>query len=69
MTKITLDDIEYDSEDFNKNQAMTYKDLINNNNVTIGIQYQLNSLNVVRDILVKKLKISLVGETLDDNEQ
>tara|TARA_R100001377_G_scaffold61678_1_gene37637 strand:- start:245 stop:454 length:210 start_codon:yes stop_codon:yes gene_type:complete len=69
MTKITLDDIEYDSEDFNENQAITYKDLINNNNVTIGIQYQLNSLNVVRDILVKKLKISLVGETLDDNEQ
>ena len=69
MTKITPDDIEYDSEDFNENQAITYKDLINNNNVTIGIQYQLNSLNVVRDILVKKLKISLVGETLDDNEQ
>ena len=68
MTKITLDDIEYDSEDFNEDQATTYKELINNNNVTVGIQYQLNSLNVVRDLLVKKLKTSLVDETVDDNE-
>jgi len=68
MTKITLDDIEYDSEDFNEDQATTYRELINNNNVTVGIQYQLNSLNVVRDLLVKKLKTSLVGETVDDNE-
>jgi len=68
MTKITLDDIEYDSEDFNEDQATIYKELINNNNVTVGIQYQLNSLNVVRDLLVKKLKTSLVGETVDDNE-
>ena len=68
MTKITLDDIEYDSEDFNEDQATIYKELINNNNVTVGIQYQLNSLNVVRDLLVKKLKTSLVDETVDDNE-
>jgi len=68
MTKITLDDIEYDSEDFNEDQNTIYKELINNNNVTVGIQYQLNSLNVVRDLLVKKLKTSLVGETVDDNE-
>ena len=68
MTKITLDDIEYDSEDFNEDQSTTYRELINNNNVTVGIQYQLNSLNVVRDLLVKKLKTSLVGETVDDNE-
>jgi len=68
MTKITLDDIEYDSEDFNEDQNTIYKELINNNNVTVGIQYQLNSLNVVRDLLVKKLKTSLVDETVDDNE-
>ena len=68
MTKITLDDIEYDSEDFNEYQATIYKELINNHNVTVGIQYQLNSLNVVRDLLVKKLKTSLVDETVDDNE-
>ena len=68
MTKITLDDIEYDSEDFNEDQNTIYKELINNNNVTVGIQYQLNSLNVVRDLLVKKLKTSLVDETVDDNK-
>ena len=68
MTKITLDDIEYDSEDFNEDQNTIYKELINNNNVTVGIQYQLNSLNVVRDLLVKKLKTSLVDEIVDDNE-
>jgi len=68
MTKITLDDIEYDSEDFNEDQATTYRELINNNNVTVGIQYQLNSLNVVRDLLIKRLKTSLVDEIVDDNE-
>ena len=68
MTKITLDDIEYDSEDFNEDQNTIYKELINNNNVTVGIQYQLNSLNVVRDLLIKRLKTSLVDEIVDDNE-
>jgi len=68
MTKITLDDIEYDSEDFNEDQSTTYRELINNNNVTVGIQYQLNSLNVVRDLLIKRLKTSLVDEIVDDNE-
>ena len=68
MTKITLDDIEYDSEDFNEDQATTYRELINNNNVTVGIQYQLNSLNVVRNLLIKRLKTSLVDEIVDDNE-
>jgi len=68
MTKVTLDDIEYDTEDFNEDQNNFYRELINNGNVAGGIQYQLNSLNVVRDILIKKLKDSLVAETLDDNK-
>jgi hypothetical protein len=68
MTKVTLDDIEYDTEDFNEDQNNFYRELINNGNVANGIQYQLNSLNVVRDILIKKLKDSLVAETLDDNK-
>ena len=68
MTKVTLDDIEYDTEDFNEDQNNYYRELINNGNVAGGIQYQLNSLNVVRDILIKKLKNSLVVETVDDNK-
>tara|TARA_R100000935_G_scaffold691_4_gene2490 strand:+ start:364 stop:570 length:207 start_codon:yes stop_codon:yes gene_type:complete len=68
MTKVTLDDIEYDTEDFNEDQNNYYRELINNGNVAGGIQYQLNSLNVVRDILLKKLKDSLVVETVDDNK-
>jgi len=68
MTKVTLDDIEYDTEDFNEDQNNYYRELINNGNVAGGIQYQLNSLNVVRDILIKKLKDSLVVETVDDNK-
>jgi len=68
MTKVTLDDIEYDTEDFNEDQNNYYRELINNGNVAGGIQYQLNSLNIVRDILLKKLKDSLVVETVDDNK-
>ena len=68
MTKITLDDIEYNSEDFNEDQSKIYQELINNNNISVGIQYQLNSLNVVRDLLVQRLKKSLTDETVDDDE-
>jgi len=68
MTKITLDDIEYNSEDFNEDQSKIYQELINNNNISVGLQYQLNSLNVVRDLLVQRLKKSLTDETVDDDE-
>ena len=68
MTKITLDDIEYNSEDFNEDQNKLYQELINNNNISVGLQYQLNSLNVVRDLLVQRLKKSLTDETVDDDE-
>jgi len=68
MTKITLDDIEYNSEDFNEDQGKVYQELINNNNISVGLQYQLNSLNVVRDLLVQRLKKSLTDETVDDDE-
>jgi|TARA_R110002153_G_scaffold217578_1_gene370089 hypothetical protein len=68
MTKITLDDIEYNSEDFNEDQNKLYQELINNNNISVGLQYQLNSLNVVRDLLVQRLKKSLTDETVDDNK-
>ena len=68
MTKITLDDIEYNSEDFNEDQSKIYQELINNNNISVGLQYQLNSLNVVRDLLVQRLKKSLTDKTVDDDE-
>lgn len=68
MTKITLDDIEYNSEDFNEDQSKIYQELINNNNISVGLQYQLNSLNIVRDLLVQRLKKSLTDETVDDDE-
>ena len=68
MIKITLDDIEYNSEDFSEDQSKVYQELINNNNISVGLQYQLNSLNVVRDLLVQRLKKSLTDETVDDDE-
>ena len=67
MTKVTLDDIEYDTDDFNEGQNNIYHEIINNGKVTSGIQYQLNSLNVVRDILIQKLKNSLAERKENDN--
>lgn len=68
MAKVTLDDIEYDSEDFTEDQNKIYQELLSNNNVSVSLQYQVNSLNVVKDLLIQRLKKLLTDETIDDKE-
>ena len=60
MTKITLDDIEYDSEDFSKDQAATLQEIQYNGNVKRQLKYQLHSVVTVGGILVERLKELLV---------
>lgn len=56
MTKIMIDDVEYDTDTFNEEQLSWIEELQKNHSVSINLTYQLNSLNVVREILMKKLK-------------
>ena len=67
MTKVTLNDIEYDTENFTEDQNKVLAELVKNNNVKTNLEYQLYSLNLIADLLLNKLKKSLVEEVKDDN--
>jgi len=67
VTKVTLDDIEYDSDNFTKAQQNILGEINFNNNLSTNLNYQLSSLKVVLDLLVGKLKTSLTEEVTDDN--
>ena len=67
MTKVTLDDVEYDSDNFTEAQQNILGEINFNNNLSTNLNYQLSSLKVVSDLLVGKLKTSLTEEATDDN--
>ena len=67
MTKVTLNDVEYDSDNFNEAQQNILGEINFNNNLSTNLNYQISSLKVVSDLLVGKLKTSLTEEVTDDN--
>ena len=68
MTKITLDDIEYDSEDFSEDQTSLLKEIQYNGNIKQQLEYQLHSISTVGNGLVDRLKKALVSETIPDKD-
>ena len=66
MTKVTLDSIEYDSEDFTEDQQKILSEIVYNKNLASNLSYQVTSLNVVAEILSDKLKASLAEDKPDD---
>ena len=67
MTKVTLDNIEKNSENFDEMQNKILSELVQNNSIKTNLEYQLSSLEVVAGLLMKKLKKSLKKEVSDDN--
>ena len=67
MTKVILNYVEYDTENFTEDQNKILTELVRNNNVKSNLEYQLYSLNLVADLLLNKLKKSLAEEIKDDN--
>jgi|TARA_R110002020_G_scaffold231751_1_gene442960 hypothetical protein len=67
MTKLILDDVEYNTDDFNEDQQKLIGEINYNNNLSNNLNYQLSSLKIVSDLLVGKLKKSLSEEVEDDN--
>ena len=59
MVKITLDDIEYESDNFTDLQKNVLTEINYNNNVQTQLNYQLQSVRATADILVRKLKEEL----------
>ena len=63
MGKVTLDDIEYESDDFTNLQKNVLTEINYNNNVQTQLNYQLQSVRSTADILLRKLKDELTTET------
>ena len=62
MTKLTIDDIEYDTSDFSEEQNSWVMELQYNTNVQQQLNYQLSSVKTRGEIIVNRLKGSLVEE-------
>ena len=59
MTKLTIDDIEYDTSDFSEEQNSWVVELQYNTNIQQQLSYQLSSVKAVGKILANRLKESL----------
>ena len=62
MTKVTIDDIEYDTSDFSEDQNNWVMELQYNTNVQQQLNYQLSSVKTRGEIIVNRLKGSLTKE-------
>jgi len=59
MVKVTLDELEYESDDFTKEQKQMLSEINYNNNVQTQLNYQLQSVIGAANILLVKLKENL----------
>lgn len=62
MTKITLDDKEYESDDFTDEQKQMLNEVTFNNNMQTQLKYQLQGLGNMNDTIVGALKESLTAK-------
>ena len=62
MTKVTIDDIEYDTSDFSEDQNNWVMELQYNTNIQQQLNYQLSSVKTRGEIIVNRLKGSLTKE-------
>ena len=69
MAKITLDDIEYDTEDFSDEQNNMLAEIQFNSSMQRQAEYNLNSLKIVSAEVIRRLKETLVKETLVETSE
>ena len=63
MVKVTLDETEYDTDDFTDLQKNMLLEINYNNNLQTQLTYTLQSVRTSADILLKKLKDNLSTKT------
>ena len=59
MTKVVIDEVEYDTEDFTEEQNNLVGELQYNANMQRQLTYQLSTLKTVGEILASRVKQSL----------
>ena len=62
MTKLTIDDVEYDTSDFSEEQNSWVMELQYNTNIQQQLNYQLSSVKTRGEIIVNRLKGALTKE-------
>ena len=68
MTKVTLNDIEYDSEDFNETQIALLAEIQYSATMKRQLEFQLASMSNMGILLVDKLKQALEDETIPEED-
>ena len=68
MAKVTLNDIEYDSEDFNEAQLSLLTEIQYSAKMKRQLEFQLASMSNMGILLVDKLKQALEDETIPEEE-
>ena len=63
MAKLTLDEVEYDTDDFNETQGKIVNEISYNNQLQTQLDYQLQSLRKTGETLVDMLKKELEPKT------
>jgi len=59
MTKVVIDEVEYDTDDFTEEQNNMVAELQYNANMQRQLTYQLSTLKTVGEILASRVKQSL----------
>jgi len=68
MAKVTLNDIEYDSEDFNETQISLLAEIQYSATMKRQLEFQLASVSNMGVLLVDKLKQALEDETVSEED-
>jgi hypothetical protein len=68
IAKVTLNDIEYDSEDFNETQIALLAEIQYSATMKRQLEFQLASVSNMGVLLVDKLKQALEDETIPEED-
>ncbi len=69
MAKLTLDDVEYETDDFTDEQKQILGEITYNNNLQTQLKYQMQGMEVMNNMLVAKLKEVLIVETTETESE
>ena len=63
MVKLTIDEVEYETDDFTEEQQKMVQEITYNSNVQKQLDYQMYTLKHIGDSLVSRLKEQIAKET------
>ena len=68
MTMVTINDTEYNTDDFTKDQKVLYNEILFATNLVNNLNYQLQCVKTMQATVVNRLTNSLNNEGEDNGE-